>query len=142
MSQSQQSGVTPSKQEMVRIRMKPGCGRMMIGRSWRLPDGTISKSRPKRAEDSLETEEEWLEAREVDQDGNPKDGPVAEVPMEFIKKFLVDGKPARVIEGYKMHKSGGGQGQDENGKPILTAPTYAPTSVAGSFDDATFEIVR
>lgn len=142
MSQPQQSGITSNKQEIVKIRMKPGCGRMMIGRTWCLPDGNLSMMRPKRAEDSLETEEEWLEAREIDQDGNPKDGPIAEVPMDLIRKSLVNGKPSRVIDGYKMHRTGGEQVQDEHGNTMFMRATYSPTSVPGSFDDATFEIVR
>lgn len=131
------------KQEMVEIRMKPGCGRMLIGRAWRMPDGTLSETRPKNAADSLETEERWLEARGVDESGAPTDGPTATVPMDLVKRFLnKEGKPSRVIDGYLMVKSAGGTVQDISGASSDTSPSFSPGLKPGVYDDSTFEIVR
>lgn len=139
---SQPNQPVNEKPKTVRIRMKPGCGRMLIGRSWRLSDGTISRTVPKDPTERLQPEDEFLEARQLDSDGNPLDGPIVEIPVDQLAGLLKDGKPFREIDGYKMAKTSGGIETDSTGRPVETHVSYSPKAEPGKFDDVTFEIVR
>ena len=133
----------PSPQDrMVTIRMKPGRGRMLIGRGWKMNDGTSSKARPKNYGEVAETEEEYLGEREMI-DGQPGPGPTARVPVSLIASLLgKDGKPNRVIEGYVMVKhEGDSNATDEHGNRAPNRTDFSPGLQAGIFDDSTFEIV-
>lgn len=144
MSQSQQPVQgTGEKPRMVKIRMKPGCGRMLIGRGWRTTDGALARSVPQNPLERLNPEDEWLEAREMDAEGNALEGPIKEVPFELVARLLgKDGKPSRVIEGYPMAKTSGGLETDATGRAVETHVSYSPKAEPGKFDDVTFEIVR
>jgi hypothetical protein len=144
MSQTQVAQTTaPAKERTYKIRMKPGCGKMLIGRKWELLDGSTVDSVPAKAEDRLNPVDVWLEARELDANGDPKDGPVAEVPERMIKRFLnPQGKPLRVVDGYQIRKSTGEEAKDPTGKVVASRVSYSPAFEPGAFDDSTFEIVR
>jgi len=145
-----------SKNERVEIRMKPGCGRMLIGRHYILADenGGTKKTtkRPKLLDDVLEVEDEWLGARKIGPNGQPLDGPTAIVPVSLIESYLKDGKPTRIIEGYPMQKCKGSDvTEDEHGNPVAPVEdTFKPgrisrrqdNSLIASHPDCTFEIVR
>lgn len=125
----------------VKIRMKPGQGKMLIGRKWRLSSGELSDTLPDNMQERMNPEDTWLEARGVDSEGRPTEGPTAEVPESAIRKFL-DGKgrPLRVIDGYKMVKT---LGQSvESGGESTSRADWSPARDQGVFDDSTFEIVR
>lgn len=125
------------------IRMKPGCGRMMLGRFWNLPDGTKSAARPATLDQLWESEEQWLEARDMDSEGNPLDGPTAEVTAAQLAKLLdSSGKPKRVIDGYQMQKTVGELTQDIAGFTVQTRTNFSPKLDVGAFEDTTFEIVK
>jgi hypothetical protein len=143
MSQAPAQAATPAKVKTVKIRMKPGCGRMLIGRMWRLSDGSLSETIPDAMAERQNPEDVYLEARGIDREGQPLEGPVAEVPENIIKRFLAaNGKPSRVIDGYKMVKYVGQEEQNQYGDTLKTRTNFAPGIEIGAFDDSTFEIVR
>jgi hypothetical protein len=141
------------KQEMVEIRMKPGCGRMLIGRRYLTTDGQTLEKRPRKLDEVAETEEIWCDERKMNSDGSVSDGPTVKIPLSMIASYLdKDGKPSRQIDGYPMMKvSGSIASEDEYGQAI---PPVADTWKAGhvkrlqdqsllaSHQDCTFEIVR
>jgi hypothetical protein len=130
-----------TKPRTVKIRMKPGAGKMLIGRKWRLSSGELSDTLPADMQERQNAEDQWLEARGIDSNGQPTDGPVAEVPEPAIRKFLNSkGQPSRIIDGYKMVKTLG-QLQDSGGDSTSRAE-WSPARDQGAFDDSTFEILR
>lgn len=143
MSQAQTQTPAQAKPKMLKLRMKPGCGRMLIGRMWRLSDGTISDTIPHDMAERQNPEDIYLEARAVDREGQPLDGPTVDVPESLVKRFLgPNGKPSRVIEGYKMVKYVGQEEQNQYGDTLRTRTNFSPGTEIGAFDDSTFEIVR
>ena len=141
--QTQSAQAAKSNPATYLIRMKPGCGRMMLGRFWNLPDGTKSTVRPKTLDELWESEEQWLEARDVDNEGNALEGPVVEVTAAQLAKLLdPSGKPKRVIDGYQMQKTNGELTQDIAGNTVSTRTNFSPKAEVGAFDDTTFEIVK
>jgi hypothetical protein len=147
---NQPQGNTPPQQgqaqkKMVKIRMKPGKGRMLIGREWIKTDGTATKSRPKDPDDRENVNEEYLEARVQDDEGNWSDGPTATVSEDVIASFLKgskDGLPHRFIDGYKMREDKGGISTDVAGFQRETAPNFSPGKERGVTDDCPFEILK
>lgn len=143
MSQVQTQASVPNKVKTIKIRMKPGCGKMLIGRGWRLSDGSLSETVPEKPSDRQCPEDFYLEARGVDREGQPLDGPISEVPESLVKRFLNEkGKAQRVIDGYKMIKYVGQEEQNQYGDTINSRTNFAPGMEIGAFDDSTFEIVR
>ena len=129
---------------MVKIRMKPGCGRMLIGRQYKLIDGSVVPHRPRSRDDIVDTLDEFLEQ-----------GEVRELPLEALAAMLnKDGKPTRVIEGYPLTKMKGAETEvDDQGNPlprkIVTEDTWTPGRVRydgnvliASHPDCPFEIVN
>jgi len=135
---------TPATERTYRIRMKPGCGKMLIARKWEKRDGTIADVVPLNAEDRMTPVDEWLLERGVDANGQPTEGPIAAVPESSIKRFLgANGNPSRVVDGYQMVKMHGDVAQDERtGELMPSRATYSPALNPGAFSDCTFEIVR
>lgn len=126
----------------LKIRMKPGQGRMLIGRRWVLSSGEVTDKIPSDPQERMNPEDEWLEARSIDENGMPGDGPIAEVPESIVRKMLdARGKPSRIIDGYRMVKYQGQLTNNENGEQVRTRTEYSPAAHQGAFDDATFEIV-
>lgn len=143
MSQAQTQAAAPAKAKTLKIRMKPGCGRMIIGRGWRLSDGSFSDTLPADMQERQNPEDIFLEARVIDREGQPTEGPIAEVPENLIKRFLNDkGKPQRVIDGYKMIRYVGQEEQNQYGDTLKTRTNFSPGTEVGAYDDSTFEIVR
>lgn len=152
MAQEQNNQARPGE-EKFEIRMKPGCGKMLIGRSYKLITGETTKRRPKSMDELLEVEDEWLAERRLNSDGSPSEGPTAVVSKALIEAMLdANGKPIRIVEGYPMQKvAGSAVTEDELGNPIApVADTYKPGRVTrrddktliASHPDCTFEIVR
>jgi hypothetical protein len=123
--------------------MKPGQGKMLIGRRWRLSNGELTDKLPSDSQERMNPEDEWLEAREIDENGVPSEGPIAEVTESAVRKMLdARGKPSRVIDGYRMVKYQGQLTNNENGEQVRTRTEFSPAAQQGAFDDATFEIVN
>lgn len=138
-----QQNQQPQSQKTVTIRMKPNCGRMMVGRKWQLSDGTIADTQPKDPQERLNPVDVWLEERTQDSEGTWSEGPTADVPESIIKPMLdASGKPKRVIEGYRMQFYPGQQDTDINGVVRQLRGDFSPAVNLGATDDATFEIVR
>ena len=125
----------------VTIRMKPGCGRAMIGRKYKLLNGDLVNQRPKTQDEVVDTVEEWLEQ-----------GKTATVPITALSAYLDDkGRPQRLVEGYPMVKVPGDSVQaDPYGNPIPPVhDSYHPGTVKFAQDntmiafhaDCPFEIV-
>jgi hypothetical protein len=138
---------------MVEIRMKPGCGKMLLARRYKLTDGTTADKRPKSMDDLLDTEETWLGERQVNPDGSVGEGPTARVPLSLLAPYLdKEGKPSRIVEGYPMTRvKGHGTEEDEHGNTIQpVSDTFKPgtlkrmpdQSLVASQQDCTFEFVR
>lgn len=127
---------------MYEIRMKPGCGRALIGRKWEVK-GELTDVRPEGNADLVNSLDEWLEARKEEQEGVWSEGPTAIVSEDRLRKLLgSDGKPSRVIEGYAMTRIKGGKGQDQSGATVDVRDQFFPGQQPGVSNDATFEIVR
>jgi len=92
-------------EERYEIRMKPGCGKLLIGRRWKTRDGIVDR-RPENQNHIVDVLDEFLEPRALLADGTLSDGPKRIVPRSAIEAFLAPGsdKPARVIDGYPMKK--------------------------------------
>ena len=141
-NQNQNQNQQRSQEKTYLIRMKPGCGRMLIGRKYKTIDGDIVEKRPP-IDKLLDTLDEWLEQ-----------GKTARVSHSMLEGLLnKDGKPARVVDGYPMRRAPGVEmTEDPNGyplpKPTRSEDTWVPTNVVWDGDrirtehpDATFEIV-
>jgi len=142
-NQQQQSQSQSPRAQTLKIRMKPGCGRMLIGRKYKLIDDTIVARRPKTRDDIADVVDEYLEQ-----------GQVAEVTLEQIAALLgKDGKPARSVEGYRMRKIEGKLlTHDKQGNelphPVQTEDTWTASNVVwqgneliASHPDCPIEIV-
>jgi hypothetical protein len=157
MAEQNQNGQKPQGDEKYEIRMKPHCGKMLLGRSYKVMDdkGTVTTTtvRPRRMDDLVEVVDSYLEAREIRPDGSAGEGPTAIVPRALIAGYLdKDGKPTRVIDGYPMIRvKGSDVTEDESGNPIApVADTWKPgritrredKTLVASHADCTFEVVR
>jgi hypothetical protein len=141
-NQNKNQQVQNEKPRTVRIRMKPGCGRMMIGRKYKIIDGTVADKRPRSMDELSDTEEIWLEQ-----------GQIVEVPVSFIAPFLdKEGKLSRVVEGYPMVKVPGQEARTDEETGLAVRATqdtwragtvrYAGDELIASHQDCTFEIVQ
>jgi hypothetical protein len=140
---AQETTTATAKPRTLKIRMKPGCGRMMIGRQWRLSDGTLSDTLPRDMQERMNPEDSWLEARKVSSDGVASDGPIAEVSESLVRKFLnAKGVPSRVIDGYRMVRVPGQETPNDDGELTKSRDSWSPSKEMGAFEDCTFEIVR
>jgi hypothetical protein len=99
----------PEKPKTLTIRMKPGCGRMLIGRKYKLLDGSIVDKRPRHQDEVVDSIEEWLEQ-----------GKIATLPVSALAAYLDEnGKPTRIIDGYPMVRVPGDAVQaDPYGNPV------------------------
>lgn len=141
--QPQGNQQAPEKQYV--IRMKPECGRMLLGRVWTTQDGVTARTRPRDPDDRENVTEEYLEARTRDENGGWSDGPTTTVKHSAIARYLVgspDGKPHRILDGAKMVKTEGGNDTDEAGMDRTFRSSWSPAVVAGVTDDCPFEIVK
>lgn len=124
--------------------MKPGCGRMLIGRRYRLANGEFTSQRPRNQDDIIDTVDEYLEQ-----------GQTKEVPLDALSAMLdAQGKPSRNIEGYPLTVLKGAETiSDDQGnslpKKIVTEDSltagrlyYQNGALVASHPDATFEIVQ
>jgi hypothetical protein len=133
-----------SAPKTVKIRMKPGHGKALLGRKYKLTDGSITSVRPKTRDEILDTLDDYLEQ-----------GQERDVPIELLEGLLdKNGKPSRVIEGYPMVvMKGDVKDHDDDGNPlpkrIVTEDTltagrlyYKGTELIASHPDCPFEIVQ
>lgn len=133
-----------AQKKMIKIRMKPGKGRMLIGRQWVKQDGTTVDKRPKDVDDRENVIESYLEARTYDGE-QWSDGPFATVSEDVIAAFLKDskdGQPHRILDGYKMLEQQGGIATDKAGYSREVVANWYPSKDRGALDDCPFEIVK
>lgn len=143
MSQSNQPVQATAKSKMVTIRMLPHKGKMLVGRVWRLSDGSVSETLPANPQERLNPEDVYLMPREFDKEGNVLEGPTLDVPESLIANMLgKDGKPTRLIDGYNLIAENGQEFEDANGRKVSTRTNYSPGATQSVYNDPVFEIVK